>query len=876
MAEEAVLKIGVDSKDAEAGAKRVADALKKLGADSDKAEKALKDLGIGAKKAGDSSRKAGDDAAKASTGLNKMSASAKKAATDMDRLNKSAESAGRVIGNVLRTLAAGFTIRWAVDILSQTQTINNQFKLLSDNNEEVAASFNKVADIAKSVGAPLAETASLYSRLSRQAKSLKLDNEGVDTVMQSVAAGIKVSGQAASQLSGPLLQLQQGLAAGTFRAEEFNSVNEGMPDLIRAVEKAMYGASTATGKLRQEILAGNVSSQQFAEGLRKAAPAIQELADKMSLTIPQAIENVKTSILQWVNSSTTAQQVASALANAIQFVADNMNTIAPIVTALGAIWIATFTVSTFVLPFVQLAAQLTTVAGGFTKLFALIAANPMTLLVTAIAAVVAATVLWLTTTEEGQAVVQSVVENVNAAWNTVIDTVTAVSDAVANAWNGIVDAVTAAINRVNAAIDKIIAKFKAVIDWAKKALAAIRSAGGGGGSAGSSTAETNMAGGGSLTAPSGRPIKMASGGMFRVPGNGNSDTYRAMVNLMPGETVSVTPKKYSGPRDGGLTVRDIAEGVARGSYNIVAATMQVDDTVSRTAGTQQKIEYSTSQTYEAVRTTNRAAYEQVYAIKEAGKATLTNARAIGNAARYGFRIPMQAEGISRTADSSRPSLTGGNQSFGENLFPAFDGNPNSMGQYGTSGPSVSGGNGKYTIAPSQANLKLWDEFKNFAEQLFGPEGREMASGIKPQSVSGGGRYGLRVHTTNYQPLIQQLKNYETRVKKDQFMTDYKAAFMEARGSMDTFEGGSLPYGTKLDQDGKLVMKNSAGERISSRDQQAMAAARQNMAAAVATNNYNIGVDVNVNGATDADSFRPASSQIEMELANAVRNATARR
>ncbi|MDQ9670831.1 tape measure protein, partial [Serratia marcescens] len=57
-----------------------------------------------------------------------------------------------------------------------------------------------------------------------------------------------VSGATAEESTNAIIQLSQGLASGTLRGEEFNSVSEQMPRIMEMLEKSL-------GKTRGELRA---------------------------------------------------------------------------------------------------------------------------------------------------------------------------------------------------------------------------------------------------------------------------------------------------------------------------------------------------------------------------------------------------------------------------------------------------------------------------------------------------------------------------------------------------------------------------------------------------------------------------------------------
>jgi len=835
MAESAVLQLGIDTTSAEKGAKRASQILEKLGRSADKT---------------------GSQAAKGAKGVDRLGQSATKTAAQLKRADKAAYSAGRSFGNMIRIIGAGVSLTWAVSLLGQMQGVENQIKLITDSTADLNKNFEYVGKVAQANSAPLGALAEVFSKVTRLQKDLGVGDKDINKIFEAIALGAKVSGRSAGELRGALLQLTQGLGSGIFRAEEFNSVLENMPDLAKAVATGLLGVGGTVGELRRQVADGAISSADFAKGLIKAAASLQPLADKMSVTIPQAFTQLNNSILIWIQSSQTAGTAANMLAQAIQMIANNMNIVAPIVLTFAATWAAAFAYSTFIAPFVQLIALLPRVTAAFGALTATLMANPFVLIATLIAAAIAALAYWITQTESGAAAFESFSATVMGAWEAIKSAGATAVETLSGAWDGFIATVKSTVSAITSVVNSI-------IDGVNRAIAALKrlaSAGGGSSSSSGGGSASKMAGGGSINY-----MGRAAGGMgFTVPGNGNTDNFRAMVDLMPGEQLNVTPKKYAGPRDGGLTVRDIAEGVARGSFNIVAALGSVDNTISTGNTIVRKVEGMTTKTYQAASNITDAVNNPFFIKEQDVQVT------------PGTYWRAMTTNVSRGADSTAPSLTGGDQAFGSNLFPdLYNKDMVNLAGYVGAG-SLSGGGGTYTFSASKETQALKGQAASLAGTLFGKEAEDQINKIPNLIAKNLGLGGLLLEDQGetFAYYIQQMKNFETRQKKDAFLVDYKAAFAEARGGMGEFNNGSAAYGTMYDKNGN--QKNRDGSNFTAQDRQALDAARATMDAGIRNNNESLSINMTVQGVQDANSFRESSAQIENELASMVKNAQSRR
>ncbi len=132
-----------------------------------------------------------------------------------------------------------------------------------------------------------------------------------------------LSGTTTQEAQAAMLQLTQGLASGTLRGEELNSVLEQTPMIAQSIAKYM---GVNTGEMRElasegAITAGVVKSAMFA-----MADEINAKFEQMPMTWGQV----------WTSMQNTAIQALQPVLNAVNWLANNLSIIGPIVAGLAA------------------------------------------------------------------------------------------------------------------------------------------------------------------------------------------------------------------------------------------------------------------------------------------------------------------------------------------------------------------------------------------------------------------------------------------------------------------------------------------------------------------------------------------------------------
>ena len=154
----------------------------------------------------------------------------------------------------------------SIQVASDTKSVELRMKALSaefDNYADVVGvveraqeKFN-VGNLAASQG-----ISQLYGRL----RPLGLTLEEIETVYSGFSTAVTLTGATAKESAGALLQLTQALGAGALRGQEFNSVAEQAPGVLRAIAAEL---DVPVGKLKQLAKDGKLTSDVLVRALKR-------------------------------------------------------------------------------------------------------------------------------------------------------------------------------------------------------------------------------------------------------------------------------------------------------------------------------------------------------------------------------------------------------------------------------------------------------------------------------------------------------------------------------------------------------------------------------------------------------------------------------
>lgn len=288
MAQETTLRVGVDSRPAEVGARRAEAALKKVGAQARKTE------------------------------------------TQFQKLQKSLGGFRTLFG----AIGVGIVVREFAQLIDSATTIDNRLKLVTNTAGEVNAVFAELVSISNDTRTGLEANAQLFGRLALATKDLGLTFKEQLDLTRGLNQALIISGANAAEGSAGLIQLGQGLAAGALRGDELRSVLEQLPKVADVIAK---GLGITRGELRAFGTQGKITAKAVVDAFKKAADSLTEEFTKITPTIESAFIVLKNKALELTRSLNHAAGVGKFFAEGILTIADNFNILASVAAGFAVI-----------------------------------------------------------------------------------------------------------------------------------------------------------------------------------------------------------------------------------------------------------------------------------------------------------------------------------------------------------------------------------------------------------------------------------------------------------------------------------------------------------------------------------------------------------
>ena len=236
-------------------------------------------------------------------------------------------SRGTSLLGTIRNLAGTFlgmqSVRWLVNTSDQLTSINARLRLMTGSAEAAAAAQEEIYQAAMRSRGAYADMADFVSQLGTVAGNAFTGTDELVAFAEQIQKQMAISGASGASAQAALVQLTQGLASGTLRGEELNSVLEQTPMIAQTIAEYM---GVTIGEMRELASEGKVTAEVVKNAMLGAAEETNAQFEQMPMTWAQV----------WTMFQNVAIQALDPVLDAISWPANNIDLVGPIVLGLGA------------------------------------------------------------------------------------------------------------------------------------------------------------------------------------------------------------------------------------------------------------------------------------------------------------------------------------------------------------------------------------------------------------------------------------------------------------------------------------------------------------------------------------------------------------
>jgi len=205
----------------------------------------------------------------------KVRSDSTQARADLGRLEnsvKNIEASANRVSSAFKAITVGASVLYSVNKLSKAfinagdsaRELRSRIKLVTGEGEQLNIAMDRLSRIARNTRVPMDTTANTFNRFGLALKGTKVQAQDLYRVTELVNKTLTISGTSGASAQAALVQFGQGLASGTLRGEELNSVLEQAPRLAQAIADGM---DLPLGKLREVAKDGKITTEQILQAL---------------------------------------------------------------------------------------------------------------------------------------------------------------------------------------------------------------------------------------------------------------------------------------------------------------------------------------------------------------------------------------------------------------------------------------------------------------------------------------------------------------------------------------------------------------------------------------------------------------------------------
>lgn len=224
--------------------------------------------------------------------------------------------------NLAATIGASVGLKKLIELSDQMTSTTARLNFIVDDGSSVEALEAKIMASAQRSRAAYLDTASAIASMGANAGAAFTSNDELIAFMEQVNKQFVIGGASAQGQAAAMLQLTQAMAAGALRGEELNSILENAPGIARAIEQYM---GIAEGSIKSYAEKGAVSATVVKNALLSIADETNVKFNGMAMTWGQV----------WTQMGNIALKVTQPLLTAINWLANNLSVIGPILLGLG-------------------------------------------------------------------------------------------------------------------------------------------------------------------------------------------------------------------------------------------------------------------------------------------------------------------------------------------------------------------------------------------------------------------------------------------------------------------------------------------------------------------------------------------------------------
>lgn len=240
------------------------------------------------------------------------------AVVNITAIANASANAGRQVDflqQAFRRLAVVATIKALVEMADQVTLLEARLKLATKTTQDFNKAQEDIYRMSQTNNVGLAETTKLYTRLAEPVKKLGGGLNEVTAIVDAFSTALRVGGATTSEAAAATLQFSQALNKGKLDGDEFKTLAETAPRVMRAFADGM---GVASGELKTMASQGKLTSDVIGNALIKELGNLKAEAAGLKNTVGGAFSDLTNDVLISVGAFDKMTGTTSMMADVIQ------------------------------------------------------------------------------------------------------------------------------------------------------------------------------------------------------------------------------------------------------------------------------------------------------------------------------------------------------------------------------------------------------------------------------------------------------------------------------------------------------------------------------------------------------------------------------
>lgn len=163
--------------------------------------------------------------------------------------------------------------------------LNARIGLVAREGAEASSILNAISAAAERARTPALDLARIFQRSANAIGDMGRSQAEAIRYTETLAKVVKISGTSATEARAAMLQLTQALVSGRLQGDEFRSVTENLPEVLRILQRESGKTGLELRKLARE---GQISGEMLFNALLNASKEVDEKFAKVPVTAGEA------------------------------------------------------------------------------------------------------------------------------------------------------------------------------------------------------------------------------------------------------------------------------------------------------------------------------------------------------------------------------------------------------------------------------------------------------------------------------------------------------------------------------------------------------------------------------------------------------------